>query len=327
VSGLDPQRDRPVWVHLDTDIGGDVDDICALAMLLGWPGARISAITTVGDDRGRRAGLARRALEIAGRRDVPVAAGVDVASGRYPYPLGLPSDVAYWGGPVEPLSGPVDEALDLLRRSIDADAVIAAVGPLSNLAELEARTPGVLARARLVIMGGYVGPTRTGFPPWGAADDFNVQVDVAAAAMVFAHASPTLVPLSVTVETQLRRAHVPALRRAGGLAALLARQAALQARRERTAERWMRRYPALPDDGLAFLHDPLACAVAVGWRDGVRLASLPVVTDVRDGRLRQRVEADGKPTEVVVEVDGPMFAQTWLRAVCGRAEPDPAERG
>jgi hypothetical protein len=25
-------------VHLDTDIGGDIDDLCALAMLLRWPG-------------------------------------------------------------------------------------------------------------------------------------------------------------------------------------------------------------------------------------------------------------------------------------------------
>ncbi|MDQ6662114.1 MAG: hypothetical protein M3Z24_14260 [Chloroflexota bacterium] len=24
-------------IHLDTDIGGDMDDLCALAMLLKWP--------------------------------------------------------------------------------------------------------------------------------------------------------------------------------------------------------------------------------------------------------------------------------------------------
>jgi inosine-uridine nucleoside N-ribohydrolase len=318
-----------VPVHLDTDIGGDVDDICALAMLLGWPGVEISAVTTVGDDRGRRAGYARRVLEMAGRSGVPVAAGVDVASGRYPYRLGLPPEDEYWGGPVEPLPGPVEGAVELLRRSIDAGAVIAAVGPYSNLAELEARHPGSLSAARLVVMGGYLRPPRAGFPPWGAANDFNVQVDVAAAATVFAHASPTLVPLSVTVETQLRRAHLPALRGAGGLAALLARQAELQARDERTAERWMRPYSALPDDGLAFLHDPLAGAVAVGWREGVRLESLPVVTELRDGLMHQRVEAGGRPTEVVVAVDGRLFAETWLRAVCGRdrSEPGSASRG
>jgi inosine-uridine nucleoside N-ribohydrolase len=308
-----------VLVHLDTDIGGDVDDICALAMLLGWPGVEIGAITTVGEEGGRRAGYARRALELAGRGGVPVAAGVDNASGRYPYHLGLPPEGEYWGGPVEPLPGPLEGALELLRRSVEAGAVILAIGPYSNLAELEARHPGSLAAAQVVVMGGYLRPPREGFPPWGPEDDFNVQVDVAAAATLFASAAPTLVPLSVTVETQLRRADLPALRRAGGLAGLLAHQAELQARDWGTSERWMRAYPALPDDGLAFLHDPLAAAVALGWRDGVRLESRPVVSEVRDGLMRQRVQAGGRPTEVVVAVDGPAFARRWLEAVCGQA--------
>lgn len=30
-------------IHLDTDIGGDMDDLCALAMLLKWPDLEITA--------------------------------------------------------------------------------------------------------------------------------------------------------------------------------------------------------------------------------------------------------------------------------------------
>ena len=33
-------------VHLNTDIGGDIDDLCALALLLAWPGVELSGITT-----------------------------------------------------------------------------------------------------------------------------------------------------------------------------------------------------------------------------------------------------------------------------------------
>ncbi len=33
-------------VHLDTDLGGDTDDLCALAMLLKWPDIQITGITT-----------------------------------------------------------------------------------------------------------------------------------------------------------------------------------------------------------------------------------------------------------------------------------------
>jgi len=54
-------------IHLDTDIGGDTDDLCALAMLLGWPGVEFVGVTTCSDPGGLRAGLARYALRLAGR--------------------------------------------------------------------------------------------------------------------------------------------------------------------------------------------------------------------------------------------------------------------
>jgi hypothetical protein len=34
-------------VHLDTDLGSDTDDLCALAMLLGWPDVEVVGVTTV----------------------------------------------------------------------------------------------------------------------------------------------------------------------------------------------------------------------------------------------------------------------------------------
>lgn len=64
-----------VRVHLDTDLGGDTDDVCALAMLLGWPGVELVGVTTVADRAGRRAGYVTHCLELAGRSGVPVVAG------------------------------------------------------------------------------------------------------------------------------------------------------------------------------------------------------------------------------------------------------------
>ena len=44
-------------IHLDTDLGGDIDDLCALAMLLRWSeDVQLSGITTVADANGSRAG-------------------------------------------------------------------------------------------------------------------------------------------------------------------------------------------------------------------------------------------------------------------------------
>ncbi len=40
--------------NLNTDIGGDTDDLCALAMLLGWPGLELVGVTTCCDSGGMR---------------------------------------------------------------------------------------------------------------------------------------------------------------------------------------------------------------------------------------------------------------------------------
>ena len=62
-------------VHLDTDIGGDTDDLCALAMLLGSPEVDLVGVTTVTDTEGQRLGFVRHALDLAGRSNVPTASG------------------------------------------------------------------------------------------------------------------------------------------------------------------------------------------------------------------------------------------------------------
>jgi len=65
-------------IHLDTDIGGDMDDLCALAMLLKWPDIEITGVTTVAEARGRRAGYVSYVLGIMGRTDIPYAAGAEL---------------------------------------------------------------------------------------------------------------------------------------------------------------------------------------------------------------------------------------------------------
>jgi inosine-uridine nucleoside N-ribohydrolase len=64
-------------VHLDTDLGGDLDDLCALALLLKWQEVKVTGITTVADDDGVRAGFTQYALKLAGRSDIPVKAGLE----------------------------------------------------------------------------------------------------------------------------------------------------------------------------------------------------------------------------------------------------------
>jgi len=306
-------------LHLDTDIGGDIDDLCALAMVLNWPDANLLAVTTNQDNSGRRAGYARYALRLAGREDVPVAAGADASLDCYRIYPGLPDEAAYWPEPIPPAPGPLDAALDLLQRSIEQGAIIAAIGACTNLALLEKRSPGILRNANLVLMGGYVFPPRAGYPAWGNDFDWNVQNDIGSAQIVIERSNPTLVPLTVTIETALRRAHLPALRQAGPLAQLIARQAEAFAIEYGNETLYGQTCAGLPDDIINFQHDPLACAIALGWHDGVEISELPLDLAVEDGWLVQRIADGGKPTRVVTRVNGAKFSQSWLDMVAREA--------
>ncbi len=304
-------------VHLDTDLGGDIDDLCALALLLGTPEVELVGVTTVLEDGGNRAGYARYALDLVGRPDVPVAAGAEVRLGRFrEAEYGVPPAERYWPEPIAPAPGPLEAALDLLARNIEDGAVVIAIGPVTNLALLEERAPGSFAEATLVLMGGLIDALPPGFPRWDYRRDFNLQSDAQAALRVLQACDPertTLVPIEATVQTALRTADIAALRAGGPLARLLARQAEAYAEDERYAERFAV-YDALPEDLVNFQHDPLAVAVALG-SGAARTERVPLDTRIEDGWLRLRRSPDGRPFNVVTRVDAPRFERAWLQAV------------
>jgi purine nucleosidase len=305
-------------IHLDTDLGGDIDDLCALAMVLNWPDVDLLAVTTVADDRGKRAGYVQYALRLAGREDIPVASGADVSLGCYRFRPGLLDENIYWPEPIPATPAPIAQALSLLERSIEQGAIVATIGPFTNLALLERRSPGILGKVRLYVMGGYVFPPRAGFPRWDNHMDYNVQADVQSAQLVLRHASPTLIPLSVTIETALRRSHLATLRRTNLLAQLIASQAEALATDENYETLYGRTCEGLPADIINFQHDPLACAIALGWREGVKISEIPLKVDIEDGWLQQRVDDRGKPTSVVTHVKGRLFDEFRLRTVAGK---------
>jgi purine nucleosidase len=302
-------------LHMDTDLGGDIDDLCALAMVLNWPDAELLAVTTVAEHQGKRAGYVRYVLGLADREDILVAAGADVSLDCYRSWQGLPDETVYWPEPITPVQNSLDQALSLLERSIEQGAIIAAIGALTNLALLEKRSPGILHRAKLYLMGGYVFAPRGGFPQWGNEIDFNVQIDVQSAYYVIEHSSPTFVPLAVTAETSLRRANLGRLREAGPVARLIARQAEAFATDENYEARYGQTCQGLPEDIINFLHDPFACAIALGWREGVEISEIPLKSEIRDGWLRHAIDASGKPTQVVTRVNAEKFDEFWLSTV------------
>ena len=111
-------------VHLDTDLGGDPDDVCALAMLLGWPDVEITGITTTLDVAGRRAAYVNYCLSLVGRGDIPVAAGAGVSLTTLHVADPVFDDERFWPLALAPRPSPPGAALDLLHQSIEAGASV-----------------------------------------------------------------------------------------------------------------------------------------------------------------------------------------------------------
>ena len=309
-------------VHLDTDIGGDIDDLYALAYLAYLAraeGVELSGVTTVLDDGGRRAGYATEALRLAGLEDVPVAEGAREADSRYRSQLfGLPDESKYWPAPVPRRPGVVDAALDLLAASIEAGAMVMAIGPLTNLALLEEQRPGILRGTDLVFMGSFIRPIPTAYPAFKWTDDFNTQADPAAAEVVFNAVDPSrvmLVPLEVSVQTYVRRHDLARLASAGDLGVLLARQGEATLVDLEFDRLFGRRHEGLPDDLVNFMHDPLAVAVGCGW-PGVTIEEIPIRLEwAGEDYLRTIEDRSGRAFRVVTAVDAPALLDHWLDTV------------
>ena len=251
-------------VHIDTDFAGDTDDACAVALVLGSDDVELIGMTTVADPDGMRAGYLHYFLQMAGRV-VPIAAGAGRSLTTGEAMGGLPDHVTYWGSSdVAPLAGPDAAAVELLEASVLSGATIVAIGPYTNLALLDAARPGLLRTAKVVLMGGWISPSRPGLPAWGPDMDWNVQCDIIAAETVFKAAGDlTLATLTATFDAHVRQTDIHQLRANGVVGHLLARQLEAYGR-ENEMFAFGRTHPGLPDDLLNFQYDVAACAIAVG---------------------------------------------------------------
>src|SRR5271165_5713033 len=66
---------RPTPVVLDTDIGDDIDDTWALALLLRSPELDVQLVATTCGKAEYRAKIIARLLTVAGRTDIPIGLG------------------------------------------------------------------------------------------------------------------------------------------------------------------------------------------------------------------------------------------------------------
>ena len=291
-------------VIIDTDPG--VDDAIAILLALASPELDVLALTTVRGNVGLAGTTlnARRLVSLAGRPDVIVAAGCDEA-------IAGPTE---YSGTVHGVDGLGDldwdepnvaldprHAVDVMGELIEAGPLsIVAIGPLTNLAVLLERYPGVERGVEhVVVMGGasFEGNVTP-------AAEFNVWADPEAARRVFAAAWPlTIMPLDLTHQATLNDDDVTFLR---GLGTEVGRRCAdMLEPYAAFHDAWYGNRDVIMHDAMAVyeLIDPAAIT-----KQGVRV-SVEVGGDHSRGATwfdRRRVHADST-TRVGLDVDNTAF--------------------
>src|SRR4051794_6167916 len=223
--------EEPLGLVLDTDIGTDVDDLLALALVLGSPELALRGVTTVYGDVVLRARMVLRALRMTGVSEVPVALGRSAPrSGRE----------VFWAGHEGRLMPDLDR--EDVDGSSDGVALLAgsplavAIGPLTDLGEA-VTSPGARIQ-HAVVMGGNFAPGDI---------EHNVKCDVdAAVAVVESGVALTMVGIDQTERVALDRPAADRIRAAGGLGEVIAAEM-------RQFEDFLGRDHTVPHDPLAVL--------------------------------------------------------------------------
>lgn len=198
----------PIPVIVDLDIGDDIDDSFALALLLSSPEIELRGISTAWGDTTLRVRLVERLLHELGRRDVSVFAGVPTAStnmftqARWASGPHLPDEAGQPASQQPPPGGSIDFMLQQARLH-PGEITLLALAPLSNLAAAIDRDPVAFRQFKqVVMMGGSIhqGYSRSDYaPPKPPAAEYNIFSDSRAAQTLFSSGVPiVMMPLDST---------------------------------------------------------------------------------------------------------------------------------
>jgi inosine-uridine nucleoside N-ribohydrolase len=220
IPAADVSPKEKIPILLDCDIGTDIDDAFALALVLHSPELDLRGVTTVSGDTMARARMCCRLLTAAGRKDVPVAAGPkdkpaqELRGMQHQYAA---HPAVVYGRTSKPVK---EGAVEFLYSKLKGDPgklTIVAVGPLSNIAQLLTEHPDCKPWIkRIVLMGGSV---RVGYDAKPKPEpEFNLYTDVKAAQTVFSSGVPlTVAPLDASAMLKLEPAMLKRIFDAGSL--------------------------------------------------------------------------------------------------------------
>ncbi|MEJ0088148.1 MAG: nucleoside hydrolase [Limisphaerales bacterium] len=175
-------RPSPIPVILDTDIGDDIDDIWALALLLKSPELDLKLVVGDYGEAQYRARLLAKFLERAGRTNVPVGIGLDIAPHGEGRQAAWIKDYDLKSYPGRVFTNGVQAIIDTVMNSPEPVTLIC-IGPVPNIAEALKREPRIAQRARFV---GMQGSVHQGYGTKEPCAEWNVKADPKALQTVFA---------------------------------------------------------------------------------------------------------------------------------------------
>ena len=285
-------------VIVDMDIGDDIDDSFALALLLQSPDIEIVGIITAWGDTALRAQLVERMLRETGHSGIPVVTGIATTGNPQPF---TQARYAQRGQPVANVPA-VDFLLDQIKRQ-PGRITLLALGPLTNVGaaiERDAATFGMLRR--VVMMGGSVrsGYRKSQYVPARPADkEYNIASEVNGAQRLFASGVPiVMMPVD---STQIRLDEVERNALLGHGSPVTDALALMYHQWINAYQPWSSNMPSLFDVvPVAWVLDSRVCATTA-----LRIA----VTD--DGYTR---EVEGKPNATVcLASDQQRFFEVFMK--------------
>jgi len=199
-------------VLFDCDLGGDIDDAFAVALLLTSPEFEVLGLVMDHGNTAKRAQVAGRLLhELGLENDIPVVVGRPTP-GLVGKETGLAGDTHQfiWAQGFDHWKPSLTNAADFIiqhLRRYPGEVILFTVGPTCNIQDVLRQDPGALRLAKRVISMfgaftmGYGGPGTQPEPEW------NVRADVGAAkALLASGAKLTLAGLDTTTMVKLGEA-------------------------------------------------------------------------------------------------------------------------
>lgn len=267
-----------VPVILDTDIGDDIDDTWALAMLLGMPELDLKLIVTDYGNTPERTRLVAKILQRAGRTDIPIGTGIKTGNDSLAQERWVGDfDLSAYPGQVH--ADGVAALIDTINAQQHPVTLIT-IGPVPNIKEALRRDPSIAAKARVVCTGGriYKGFENGGRP----LADWNVRADAASwQALVAAPWTITTSPLDASEELVLR---------GESYATVAASQDPLARIVMENYEHWTYR-SHYPRDASSILYDTAAVYLAASEQ----YALIQTLTLTVDDEGHTRITPGGKP--------------------------------